>query len=181
LAARSLRLWATGRLTPVTPGWALRDLYQQREQTFAQTMADRQQWEHATAGSRRMAIAADVELRRRHPDQTIGALRSAEPVPVSDPEGEELYLASDKKIAEVAASIRGLAAQRQAFRENIAKRRMLTIPSNDPDWSGLHEAFPSWNTPGRGAILQPQIPQILPSATILQLAAEHDIEPEAAD
>ena len=29
---------------------ALRDLYQQREQTLAQAMADRQEWEHATAG-----------------------------------------------------------------------------------------------------------------------------------
>jgi len=31
---------------------ALRDLYQQREQTFAQTIDDRQKWEHATAHSR---------------------------------------------------------------------------------------------------------------------------------
>jgi hypothetical protein len=28
--------------------------------------------------------------------------------------------------------------------------------------------------------LQPPKPEIIPSATILQLAAEHDIEPEAA-
>ena len=48
---------------------ALRDLYQQREHTLAQAMADRQDWEHATAGSRHLAIAADAELRRRHPDQ----------------------------------------------------------------------------------------------------------------
>ena len=47
---------------------ALRDHYQQREQGLAQAMADRQEWEHATAGqSRRLAIAADAELRRRHP------------------------------------------------------------------------------------------------------------------
>ena len=34
---------------------------------------------------------------------------------------------------------------------------------------------------GQDAILQPPKPQITPSARILQLAAEHDIEPEAAD
>ena len=65
---------------------ALRDLYQQREHTLAQAMADRQEWEHATAGSRHLAIAADAELRRRHPGQKIEPLRSAEPAPVSDTE-----------------------------------------------------------------------------------------------
>jgi hypothetical protein len=37
-------------------------------------MADRQEWDHATAFSRRLAIAADAELRRRHPDRKIEAL-----------------------------------------------------------------------------------------------------------
>ena len=46
---------------------ALRDHYQQQEQALAQAMADRQEWEQATARSRRLAIAADAELRRRHP------------------------------------------------------------------------------------------------------------------
>jgi len=41
---------------------ALRDLYQQREHTLAQAMADRQDWEHATADSRHLAYAADTEL-----------------------------------------------------------------------------------------------------------------------
>ena len=35
---------------------------------------------------RSLAIAADAELRRRHPDQKIEPLRSAEPAPVSDAE-----------------------------------------------------------------------------------------------
>ena len=70
---------------------ALRDHYRQRETDLAQAMADRQEWEHATAGSRRLAIAADAELRRRHPDQKIEPLRSAEPAPVSDTEREQLH------------------------------------------------------------------------------------------
>src|SRR6266550_30650 len=48
---------------------AMRDHYQQQQRALAQTMADRQEWEHVTASSRRLAIAADAELRRRHPDQ----------------------------------------------------------------------------------------------------------------
>ena len=63
---------------------ALRDQYQQQEQALAQAMADRQEWEQATARSRYLAIAADAELRRRHPTRKIEPLRSAEPVPVSD-------------------------------------------------------------------------------------------------
>jgi hypothetical protein len=46
---------------------AMRDHYRQQAQALALTMADRQEWEQATAGSRRLAIAADAELRRRHP------------------------------------------------------------------------------------------------------------------
>ena len=46
---------------------ALRDHYQQREHDLTQDMAARQEWEHATQRSRRLASAADAELRRRHP------------------------------------------------------------------------------------------------------------------
>ena len=46
---------------------ALRDHYQQREHDLTQDIAARQEWEHATERSRRLAIAADTELRRRHP------------------------------------------------------------------------------------------------------------------
>jgi hypothetical protein len=55
------------------------------------------------------------------------------------------------------------------------------VPSEDPDWEDLGDAFPAWRALGRDAILQPPKPQITPSAKILQLAAGHDTEPEAAD
>ena len=160
---------------------AMADRYQQQEHIFAETTADRLEWEHATVSSRHLAVAADAELRRRHPDTRIAPLRSAEPAPVSDADREQLNLAPDQQIAEVAAWIEGLAAQRQAFREKIQERRGLKVPSEDPDWGELAEAVPAWRPPGRGAILQPPKPEITPSATILQLAAEHDNEPEAAD
>jgi hypothetical protein len=63
---------------------ALRDHYREREQDLTQDIAARQEWEHATERSRRLAMAADAELRRRHPTRKIEPLRSAEPVPVSD-------------------------------------------------------------------------------------------------
>ncbi len=153
---------------------ALRDLYQQREQTLAQAMTDRQQWEHATAGTRRLAIAADAELRRRHPGRKIEPLRFAEPAPPRDTE-------PGGKLPEAALRTGGFAAQRHAFREKPDERQRPVIPGQDVDWDGLGETLPFWWAPRRDAILQAPKPDITPSARILQLAAERDAEPEAAD
>ena len=156
---------------------ALREHYQQQEQTLAQAMADRQEWELATAGSRQLAIAADAELRRRHPGQQIEPLRSAEPAPVSDAERLHPDLIPHQRSSHT-AQIRDLEGQRQAFRAGMNERRRLA-PSEDAAWGGSGEASPVLRPPWRDAILQPPKPQITPSAEILQLAAEHDIEPEA--
>ena len=128
-----------------------------------------------------MAIAADAELRRRHPDLRIQPLHSAEPGPIGGADREQLSLSSDQKFGEIAPWIRELAAQRQAFREKFEERLGLMVPSEDPDWGDLGEAFPAWQSTGRDAILQPPRPQITPSARILQLVQERDTEPEAAD
>jgi len=57
----------------------------------------------------------------------------------------------------------------------------LTIPSQDPDYGDLGQAFPAWPRPGHDAILQPPKPEIRPSPRILQRAADRDAEFEAAD
>jgi hypothetical protein len=158
---------------------ALRDHYQQREQLFAEALADRRLWEQATAGTRHLAIAADAELRRRHPGQRIEPLRSAEPALSSDTGLQQLQLTPDQKTGGTAAWTRDPIAQRQAFRDELARRQMLKVPGNDLDRVGLAEAWAPWKTPGQDAILQPPKPQITPSAKILQLVADHDTEPEA--
>jgi hypothetical protein len=150
---------------------ALVDLYRQREQSLAQAMADRQDWEQATAPARHLAIAADAELRRRHPDQHIESLRSAEPAPATD-------TGRDGKLPETGTWIRDLAAQHQEFRQTLNQH--LMTPRDDPDWAASGATLPSWWAPQRDAILQPPKPEITPPATILHLAAEHDTEPEAA-
>jgi len=155
---------------------ALRDHYRQQEQNLAQAMADRQEWEHTTARSRRLAIAADAELRRRYPDRRIEPLRSAEPVPVSDADRQQLDLIPHQRNGET-ARIRYLEARRQAFRAAMNERQRLA-PSQEPARGGPGMA-PDLHAPWHHAILQPPRPQITPSAEILQLAAEHDIEPEA--
>jgi hypothetical protein len=137
-------------------------------------MADRQDWEQATATSRHLAIAADAELRRRHPDQNSEPLHSAEPAPATD-------TGRDGTLPQTGAWIRDLAAQHHEFRETLSRREHLLMPCEDPDWAAPGVTPPSWWAPDyRDAILQPPKPEITPSATILQLAAEHDTEPEAA-
>ena len=101
---------------------ALRDHYQQREHGLAQAMTDRQEWEQATAGSRRLAIAADTELRRRHPHRKIEPLRSAEPAPASGAERQHPDLTPQQRSSETARK-GDLTVQRQAFRAAINEHR----------------------------------------------------------
>jgi TrwC relaxase/AAA domain len=161
---------------------AMRDHYQQQEQAHAETMADRQEWEQATAGSRRLTIAADAELRRRRPHQKIEPLRSGVPAAVSAGR-EQLSPGPDERLTEKVTQIRDLAAQRQASRAEMDEHPRQIVPGEDPVWGELGEVAPNSRTSGPDAILQPPRPEIIPSARLLQLAAEHDseLDREAAD
>jgi hypothetical protein len=160
---------------------AMHDLYQQREKTFAHAMAGGHEWEHATARSRYLAIAADAELCRRHPEQKIELLCSARPALMDNTNHGQLYPVSDQKISEAASWARELAAQRQAFQTKIGERRRQKVRGDDPGWGDLTQGFPAWPWFGRDAILRPPKPDITPSAKILQHVTEHDIELEAAE
>ena len=73
--------------------------------------------------------------------------------------------------------IKDLAAAHRTF----ADRLSLTIPSQDPDYGDLGQAFPIWTGPGKDAILQPPKPEIRPSPQVLQRAADRDADREAAE
>ena len=85
-----------------------------------------------------------------------------------------MHPAADGKLTEITALIRNPAVQREQFRAEIDERPRLIVPGED-----YGKAFRAMKTPGQDAILQPPEPEITASARILQLAAEHDIEPEA--
>ena len=122
---------------------ALRNRYQQREQTLTQAMAARQEWELATAHSRRLAITADTELRRRHPDQKIEpTLRATDLALFSGTEREQLNPALSSKFNDRAVWTRDLATQRQLLPAKLNERQRLMMPSQDPD-RGDGETFPS--------------------------------------
>ena len=160
---------------------ALHEAYRQRETVFAAAMADRADWDAATRAQRHLAVAADAELRRRHPDQHYPPLRSAEPQPATQAQREELTLTEGQQIPEMGQWIKDLAAGHRTFAETLAERQSLTVPSEDPDYGDLGQAFPPWPGPAKDAILQPPKPEIRPSPQVLQRAADRDADREAAD
>ena len=160
---------------------ALNEAYRQREIVFAATMADRADWDIATRAQRHLAVAADAELRRRHPGQHYQPLRSAEPQPATQAQREELTLTAGQQTPEMGQWIKGLAARHHAFAETLAERQSLSVPAEDPDYGHLGQAFPPWPGPATDAILQPPKPEIRPSPQILQRAADRDADREAAD
>jgi hypothetical protein len=159
---------------------ALEEAYRQRETVFAAVMADRAEWEAATRQQRQLAVAADAELRRRHPGQYFAPLRSAEPRPAAA-QRAELTLTAGEETPETGQWITDLAAGRRTFADRLADRQSVKIPSEDPDYGDLDQAFPPWRRPAREAILQPPMPEIPPSPQILQRAIDRDADWEAAD
>jgi hypothetical protein len=148
---------------------------------FAAVMADRADWDQATRAQRQLAVAADAELRRRHPGQYFSPLRSAEPEPATGAQRDELTLTPDQPPGEIDQWITGLAAGHRTFADGLADRQSQMIPSEDPGYGDLGPAFPAWTSPGREPILQPPKPEIPPSPQILQRAMDRDADFEAAD
>jgi len=160
---------------------ALHDIYAERETVFAAVMADRADWDAATRAQRHLAVAADAELRRRHPARQYPPLRSAKPPRLTRAQRDELTPIIGEPIRETGQWIKDLAVQRRAFAARLADRQSVTIPSEDPDYGDLGQAFPRWPASARDAILQPPKPEIQPSARILERALDHNLDMEAAD
>ena len=143
-------------------------------------MADRADWEQATRAQRHLAVAADAELRRRHPDQHFAPLRSAEPEQAAPAQRDELTLTTDKPPREMDQWIKDLAAGAgPSPTGSPTGRARQSRPRTD--YGDLGQAFPGWTGPGRDAILQPPKPEITPSPQILQRVMDHDADWEAAD
>jgi hypothetical protein len=160
---------------------ALERAYRQRETVFAQTMADRADWDRATRAQRQLAVAADAELRRRHLGQYFAPLRSAEPEPATQTQRGDLALTPDQPPGELDQWISALAVGHRTFADRLADRQSQMIPSEDPDYGDLGPAFPAWTSRGREPILQSPKPEIPPSPRTLERVMDRDADWEAAD
>jgi hypothetical protein len=156
VAAQHASIAATAR--------ALEARHREHEGLLSEVMDDRRLWDKLTEGSRRLAVQADSELRRRHPDQKIRPLQSAEPSVPSEPLAQPGWLAD-------------LEEQRRVFREELETRQNVIIPNEDPDWEDDGPAWQGWEAQ-RDAILQPPKAEIRPADGVLEAARERDAEPE---
>jgi len=163
------------------PAWAITALGPVPGHPLDRLAWQRRAWDAATRDQRHLAVAADAELRRRHPGQQYPPLRSAEPPEITQAQRDDLTLTTGEQIRETGQWIKDLAAQHRTFAARLADRQSLTIPSEDPDYGDLGQAFPPWPAPARDAILQPPKPEIQPSARILERALDHDPDLEAAN
>jgi hypothetical protein len=102
---------------------ALERAYRQREAVFAMVMADRADWDQATRAQRQLAVAADAELRGRHPGQYFAPLRSAEPEPATAAQREELTATAGEQLGEMDQWIKDLAAGHRTFAGRLADRQ----------------------------------------------------------
>jgi hypothetical protein len=143
---------------------ALEAQHREHESLLSGAMDDRRLWDKLTEGSRRLAVQADSELRRRHPDQKVQPLRSAEPSVPGEPLSRPGWVAD-------------LEEQRRVFREEIETRQNVNIPNEDPDWEDEGPAWQGWEAQ-RDAVLQPPKAEIRPADDVLEAARERDTEPE---
>jgi hypothetical protein len=151
------------------------------ETVFAATMTDRADWEHATRQQRQLAVAADTELRRRHPDQPWLPLRSAEPEVTPSAQPGDPARTPETDLEQAAQQISDLAVRHREFSDQLAQRQSMEIPAEDPDYANHGPAFPAWRGPYPDAILQPPRPEIQPSPWILERAADRGTCLEAND
>jgi hypothetical protein len=121
---------------------AMGEAYRDRERMFAGVMADRAGWDAATRAQRHLAVAADAELRRRHPAQRFTPLRSVEPPAVTDARRAELTLTAGPDIPDAGPWIKDLDAGRRRFATRLADRQSLMIPAEDPGYGDIGRALP---------------------------------------
>lgn len=147
--------------------------YRMQETILTELMDDRRAWEAATEPQRRLAVAADAELRRRNPQMRIEPLRSAEPGQVTGEQRAELdVLPEQQHQYQPPAWVRELAGARKAFSEKIAERQSVMEPDEDADYEDIGQAFPAWEPTDRDAVLQPPRPPIPPSGRLAEREAE---------
>jgi conjugative relaxase-like TrwC/TraI family protein len=160
---------------------ALHDAYQEYETALATASEDRADWERATRDQRQLAVAADAELRRRHPAQPWPPLRSAEPEPMFQTQRDNQDPMPGLNVEEMARQTSELSDRHREFVSKLAERQSLMIRAEDPDFEDYGPAFPAWAEAGKDAILQPPRPQIHPSEPIMERIANRSLDIEAVD
>jgi hypothetical protein len=128
-------------------------IYRSHEMTLAATQEDRHQWDAITEQPRRLAIAADAELRRRHPGHKLSPLRSAEPEPVTEAGQAQLDLTPGGQMTEIAQWITELKEQHSTF------HKLVDVKRSEHQDADLRQPLPYPTRAWTNAILQPPRPR----------------------
>jgi hypothetical protein len=166
---------------------------------LAEVQAGYDSWEAVTAPTRDRALAADAELRRRHPDQPIEPLR-AQPRPAPDPacelpapepdigpavpdlaQAEAKVSTIEQQVREISARLDDVARlkARQA-QEKAAEITSMRVPSDDPDAAPAAAWMDDLQARQREAVRHEPMPRV-PQAEALQAAEAGVSDHEAAD
>jgi hypothetical protein len=156
---------------------------------LTQAQETRRQWQALTEPTRQLAVAADQELRRRHPEQVIEPLRSAEPSsnePVPAPEANDRTRqpagnpeAPGQQVQDVvggsvwdgiAERISRITGSSRAAQAKLDELRETRIPDEDAEAPDLGPAWKIFPTREHAAIVQPGRPDIVPASEILSRA-----------
>jgi len=129
--------------------------YRQREAVFAQTMADRADWDQVTHVQRHQAVARRLRTASPPPRPGLSAATLRRTRPSHRCPARELTLTPDRPPGEIDQWINDLAAGHRAFADRLADRQSQMIPSADPDYGDLGLAFPAWADRAMEPILQP--------------------------
>ena len=185
----------------------------QEASMFAAAQATRREWESVTEPTRQIAVAADLELRRRHPslqleplrphpsesagitcpapaapaqadawtqDTLDGLPRSAEdavPEQLAEPAtGEQQDAAGQLALgltpgtvrAEIPEQVLRIAQNARSAQAKLDELTQTPLPGTDEHDLSPGLAWPVTLRPDRDAVLQPPMPDVVPSARILE-------------
>jgi hypothetical protein len=169
---------------------------------LAEVQETRTLWAALTEPIRRAAVAADLELRRRHPDMELEPLRSAEPVGFGAATGEPETTAhtQDSLPAETVSrettrqAALGLTPETvheeipervSRIREHLRLAQARIKDLRDPRVPGIEaddDLGRAWDVLAdrrRDAIIQPPRAEIRPAGEIMKWAQERSVEQEA--
>ena len=142
---------------------ALRDAYAGLEAKLAPVQEDRYLYDKLSDAPRQIAVQADAEIRKRHPERKLAPLRSAEPKVPEEP--IDPYVQP--------AWVDELTAHQELFREEYERRQGMVVPSEDREYADEGEAYPIWREQ-KEAILQPPKPEIAPAEPVVERTRELD-------
>jgi hypothetical protein len=116
-------------------------------------------------------VAADSEYRRRHPEEKLPPLRSAEPAKPAQEERRAL-IPNGGADYQTPQWVADLAARNREARERLDELKNVRVPGEDHEWEDEGQAWPGQLVRQREAILQPPRPEIRPAEQVAEMARE---------